>query len=758
MSIFQRLGNPAARGILDRLNRQQFQGYPNQMGITPRASLLDGDVTTVIKETDDDSPNTRTTTIKPNTKSVNPHDGMKPSQVSLLNTLNGFIDEASSGEQVNPFNPLDTTGGQGDVSGNAFKNPHLGEQAWVGQANPFNPLPGGSPQVDVGQPPQGPNTPPPSHTTAGRSTTEMGGVMPNYGAQREQLMRELGGMIPPSTQPTNPFDPLPPGSPQGDVSGNAFKNPHLGENEWVGQANPFNPLPGGSPQGDVSGNAFKNPHLGEKEWTGQPQPPWTPGEPADMQWNPMYPNPQEGTRNGLGRSDDLRSTYGITDAAGGKLPSSREALVGRRDPNDPWPSRELLDAEKNIPFGPNGPNERVDVGMTGIGDVDEPGSGPGGQRDVVDTRVSVGNPHKTEASAKTAVVDTATDDPTSNTVDGKSPNSQQQDELARTWGKLAYDPAARRKEYIDRMNKIFRNTAMLEAMAIMTGNPSRAAGYNQMMMGMLDQEIKFDSEDRLYELGRSLYYDQNGKFDPPESKMDAFHALIKMGASIDEATAITGHVPESVAKDLVEWYRINPQTGLKETVHVPGKKGRPAGSGWSKSREWVEGQWDDENPNSSGISTTENERNRILEQMLLRELKINEPGTKNWNAAVTQLRAITDGTPFKRFWDMYGDHDSPLAGKWKSLQIPTGELDKDGKMITRNPKTFEEAQGWWSDPSNDSITSFNYTMGWTKKQQGIVSTTANEGLTREKVIELVLDKKPDATPGEIQATLDRYGL
>ena len=58
--------------------------------------ILDKDVTTVVKRTDDDSPNTVTTTIKnkPEKNSVNPHEGfMSPTQRRMIDMLDQSVAE-----------------------------------------------------------------------------------------------------------------------------------------------------------------------------------------------------------------------------------------------------------------------------------------------------------------------------------------------------------------------------------------------------------------------------------------------------------------------------------------------------------------------------------------------------------------------------------------------------------------------------------------------------------------------------------------
>jgi len=613
------------------------------------------EVRTVIKETDDDSPNTVTTTIKnkPEKNSVNPHEGfMSPTQRRMIDMLDQSVAELGAGD-TREMGPLVEQGRKeyegDDTLGHPTLDPTWTNPAPTGTQNQPKTYPTGNPWDQHG------------------TMTENGVSPPDYGAQRQQMMSDIDAMMAANgsgqfTGYPNQIGITPPGfSGRNNPPASAGIDP-------AGQATPpFELYPNQIGITPPAGQTFAPRGQGERK-----------GNPDDED------EPTNTGKKPRGRAPDRSGNWFGVD--------------GDTDPYKTTPG--------SLTYGPDSPQQEGPPGTGTTGEKWSPAAGS-----------------KTTAKAVIAATEKANDDPTSNTINGSSPNLEQRDELVRSWGSLAYDPEKRRKEYLDRMNKIFRNTALLEALSIMTGNQSRAAGYNKMMMGMLDNEIKFDSEDRLYELSRSLYYDTEGNFDPPKTKAEAFHALVKMGASIDEATAITQHVPEAVAQDLVEWSRVNPQTGLIETVQVPGKKGRPQGTGWNKKYEVTKDQWDDENPDISTPTTTESERNRVFEQMLLNELRTAQPGTDRYDAAMTQLRSLKGSDPQKLFSELYLDDSA--RGKWQTIKILDG-VDEDGKPKYRQPLSIEEAMGWWSDPNNDSVNSYNYTMGWTPAQIGVTASAATE--------------------------------
>ena len=90
---------------------------------------------------------------------------------------------------------------------------------------------------------------------------------------------------------------------------------------------------------------------------------------------------------------------------------------------------------------------------------------------------------------------------------------------------------------------------------------------------------------------------------------------------------------------------------------------------------------------------------------------------------MTQLRSLKGSDPQKLFSELYLDDSA--RGKWQTIKILDG-VDEDGKPKYRQPLSIEEAMGWWSDPNNNSVNSFNFTMGWTPAQIGVTASAATE--------------------------------
>ena len=105
------------------------------------------------------------------------------------------------------------------------------------------------------------------------------------------------------------------------------------------------------------------------------------------------------------------------------------------------------------------------------------------------------------------------------------------------WGKYAKDPAARKKKYLDEMNKIYRNAMILNAIAAFTGGQSQANAYIKMATGKMDAIDKFDQEERLHNIWKNTFF-SDGEFDKPLSYQEAYDRAIRLGATPKEAQEI----------------------------------------------------------------------------------------------------------------------------------------------------------------------------------------------------------------------------
>lgn len=142
-------------------------------------------------------------------------------------------------------------------------------------------------------------------------------------------------------------------------------------------------------------------------------------------------------------------------------------------------------------------------------------------------------------------------------------------------GPLASDPTKRREAYMKRLNTAFLQSIALDAMAAAMGVKSRSGQFMEMMQKTIDAEMKFDDEERLAGINRSVFF-PNGVYDPPANKREAFERAIRAGASPEEAAAISGHLPEEeVGFDT--YYKERPD-GSVETIYVPKGQAPPQGA------------------------------------------------------------------------------------------------------------------------------------------------------------------------------------
>ena len=148
--------------------------------------------------------------------------------------------------------------------------------------------------------------------------------------------------------------------------------------------------------------------------------------------------------------------------------------------------------------------------------------------------------------------------------------------LERTWGKWTYKPRERRDRYMEQLNSIYRKGAWLDAIAALSGNPSRSGAYIQRAVAKMEAMQMFDQEERVYNIWRDVYFSPDGTYDPPANKAEAARRARRLGASPAEVKKIYGWT--ETAPDLQQWYRY--VDGELETTTVKGKKTEPKGDGW----------------------------------------------------------------------------------------------------------------------------------------------------------------------------------
>jgi hypothetical protein len=110
-------------------------------------------------------------------------------------------------------------------------------------------------------------------------------------------------------------------------------------------------------------------------------------------------------------------------------------------------------------------------------------------------------------------------------------------ELKEIYGKFSRDPEARKKEYINQLNKIYTNAMILNAMAQLTGGQSQANAYIRMATSKMDAIAKYDEESRLQQIWKNVFF-FGGEFNRPTDYQEAYDRAIKLGATPKEAQEI----------------------------------------------------------------------------------------------------------------------------------------------------------------------------------------------------------------------------
>ena len=159
-----------------------------------------------------------------------------------------------------------------------------------------------------------------------------------------------------------------------------------------------------------------------------------------------------------------------------------------------------------------------------------------------------------------------------NTVGGR--DAMNDPVLRERLGDLTSNPTKRRESYMKRMSAMLLQSFMLELAAKSMGVESRASQFTQQAMKMMEAEIKFDDEERLFQIQKAVFY-PGGQYSPPATKQEAFDRAIAAGASVDEAAAMSGHIPADAGFDT---YYVEGDNGKIKTIYVPKGSTPPPGS------------------------------------------------------------------------------------------------------------------------------------------------------------------------------------
>jgi hypothetical protein len=157
----------------------------------------------------------------------------------------------------------------------------------------------------------------------------------------------------------------------------------------------------------------------------------------------------------------------------------------------------------------------------------------------------------------------------------------------RIWDNFSRDSGSKRTKYLSAMNDIYKKMMILNVIAALTGSESQAPLFMEMAMAKMQAMDKFDGMERLDNIRRGVFYTEDGKFDPPKSRLTAFRRAIRFGANEKEATSLSGHhpAPSKTPATFSTWHRMGADGNLEQKTVQTGT--RPPSD---KGEAWIKGQ------------------------------------------------------------------------------------------------------------------------------------------------------------------------
>ena len=154
-----------------------------------------------------------------------------------------------------------------------------------------------------------------------------------------------------------------------------------------------------------------------------------------------------------------------------------------------------------------------------------------------------------------------------------------QADLDRYYANFPEDVEGKRERYLKALKEIYKKVAILNVISALTNSPSQAGAFMQLAAEKFKTLEGFRGEERLQKIARGVFFDENGEFDAPASKQDAFNRAMRFGANHDEALALSGHKKEYAEESTETGVRIwsNAETG--QEIWLP-KDQAPTGPGW----------------------------------------------------------------------------------------------------------------------------------------------------------------------------------
>jgi len=152
-----------------------------------------------------------------------------------------------------------------------------------------------------------------------------------------------------------------------------------------------------------------------------------------------------------------------------------------------------------------------------------------------------GNPMDDSPETKTAN-EAITTQKTSTKIARETPENTPS--LWKTWGSLADNPKERKKAYLSTVKNIYMKKMLLDSIAKLTGGTSQGGSWAEMAIAELDAVEKFDSEERIHNQWKALFFNENGDYNPPKNRKEAMERGGKLGYTADQMKDIMSVFPK----------------------------------------------------------------------------------------------------------------------------------------------------------------------------------------------------------------------
>lgn len=133
----------------------------------------------------------------------------------------------------------------------------------------------------------------------------------------------------------------------------------------------------------------------------------------------------------------------------------------------------------------------------------------------------------------------------------------------RIYADFSQDIEGKRNRYLAALGEMYKKVAILNVIASLTNSPSQATAFMQLASAKFKALEGFDDEERYQKIAQGVFFTEDGSFDAPKSKEEAFNRAIQFGATHSEAIKLSGH--KAAAKTATT-------TGAHKTWHNPTTK------------------------------------------------------------------------------------------------------------------------------------------------------------------------------------------